>query len=78
MPLCPPPSPPSRFLRTIESGHHSSNPYHNCIHVADVLRSMHAIMVHGGLAHTVATPLTHMACYLVAGGRGGGGYMEGA
>mmetsp|Transcript_19671 Transcript_19671/g.40067 ORF Transcript_19671/g.40067 Transcript_19671/m.40067 type:complete len:698 (+) Transcript_19671:290-2383(+) len=36
------------FLRAIESGH-SDNPYHNATHVADVVQSMHCLLVKGGL-----------------------------
>uniref|UniRef100_A0A7S4KJ92 Phosphodiesterase n=1 Tax=Guillardia theta TaxID=55529 RepID=A0A7S4KJ92_GUITH len=40
------------FLRTIESGH-SDNPYHNATHVADVVQSMHCLLVKGGVGKFV-------------------------
>ena len=41
-------------------------PYHNMVHAADVLQSMHAILKLGGLSSGYADPLTTLACYLAA------------
>jgi len=37
------------FLRVVESGH-QENPYHNSTHVADVVQSMHCLLIKGGVA----------------------------
>ena len=60
---------PSRlaaFLVELESGYLSSNPYHNAVHAADVLRSMHRILHMGGLEFATADPVCLLACYTAA------------
>eukprot|EP00932_Pfiesteria_piscicida_P017553 SRR837773.4432.p1 GENE.SRR837773.4432~~SRR837773.4432.p1 ORF type:complete len:417 (-),score=87.10 SRR837773.4432:166-1350(-) len=49
------------FANALESGYHESNPYHNRVHAASVLHSMHSLMSHGGfaeLAHREGEGLT--------------------
>ncbi len=57
--------PLSRFLRQVEQGYRD-NPYHNKVHAADVVQSMHIILKRGGLVPGYADPLTHLACLLAA------------
>ena len=58
-----------RFLRHVEDGYRS-NPYHNRVHTADVLQTMHVLLKRGGMQPGYADPLSHMACLLAAVRRG--------
>ena len=51
----------------IEDRYHD-NPYHNRIHAADVLRTLHVIMVRGGLRQAMHTAhdIALLAAYLAA------------
>ena len=40
--------------------------YHNRVHAADVLQSMHVLLTKGGLVPHYADPLTMMAGYVAA------------
>jgi hypothetical protein len=76
----------ARFLRRMEAGYRG-NPYHNAVHAADVLQTLHCIVMRGGLMPGYVDPLFLMACYTAAvrlsgvgrlnkccpRGRGGGG-----
>jgi len=55
----------ARFLRRIEDGYRA-NPYHNKMHAADVLQTMHVLLHRGGLVPGYADPLYLMACYIAA------------
>ena len=61
-----------QFLMRVEDGY-PSNPYHNRIHAADVLQSLHVLLCRGGLMQTgMCDESTLTACYLsaVRGARG--------
>ncbi|GFH25584.1 PDEase domain-containing protein, partial [Haematococcus lacustris] len=55
----------ARFLRAIEAGY-QANAYHNAIHAADVLQTMHVVIQRSGMLPRYADPLTHLACLLAA------------
>lgn len=55
----------ARFLRAVEASYRD-NPYHNKIHAADVLQTLHVLVTAGGLAGRHITPLQHLAAYLAA------------
>eukprot|EP01012_Entosiphon_sulcatum_P064180 TRINITY_DN92964_c0_g1_i1.p1 TRINITY_DN92964_c0_g1~~TRINITY_DN92964_c0_g1_i1.p1 ORF type:complete len:716 (+),score=99.91 TRINITY_DN92964_c0_g1_i1:74-2221(+) len=38
------------FLQVVEAGYQKDNPYHNAVHAADVLQTMHLMLFNGGLA----------------------------
>ena len=58
----------ANFVRAVERSHQSSDaaPYHNTLHVADVLQSMHALMTTGGMFSVSFQTLTcqhiHLHC----------------
>ncbi|KAG1666487.1 hypothetical protein FOA52_004869 [Chlamydomonas sp. UWO 241] len=55
-----------KFFMHLEQGY-SPNPYHNRIHAADVLRSMHVLLCGGGIMQASwFDDLSLMACYLSA------------
>ncbi len=57
-----------KFLMRIEDGY-PNNPYHNRIHAADVLQSLHVLVVRGGLKapdHTYCDDVSLASCYLSA------------
>ena len=54
-----------RFLRKIECEYHD-NPYHSCTHAADVLQSMHKIMLDGGVFPGYADHVGLLSAYLAA------------
>ncbi len=46
---------------------YKQNPYHNRIHAADVLQSLHVLIVRGGLtSHGYCDDISTVACYLSA------------
>jgi hypothetical protein len=52
------------FLRRVEAGY-SAHPYHNTVHIAEVLRTMHMLLWKGGLAERLGlTDVDLLACYL--------------
>ena len=53
------------FLKRIEQGY-PDNPYHNRIHAADVLQSMHVIMTKGGLYPKYIDTFQQFAGYVSA------------
>mmetsp|Transcript_19889 Transcript_19889/g.55447 ORF Transcript_19889/g.55447 Transcript_19889/m.55447 type:complete len:826 (-) Transcript_19889:1555-4032(-) len=55
----------ARFLRKIEAGM-KAVPYHNAVHVADVLQTLHAMCSLGGLSTAIADPLYMLSAYLAA------------
>ncbi|KAF5828637.1 hypothetical protein DUNSADRAFT_17295 [Dunaliella salina] len=55
----------ARFLRKIEAGM-KEVPYHNAVHVADVLQTLHAMSNLGGLSSAIADPLFMLSAYLAA------------
>jgi hypothetical protein len=55
----------ARFLRRVEAGY-KDNPYHNSMHAADVLQTLHCIVTRGGLIPGYVDPLHLMACYTAA------------
>jgi hypothetical protein len=57
----------ARLMRTIEAGY-QPNPYHNKTHAADVLQTMHVLLLRSGMVGAYADPLTHLACLLAAAG----------
>ena len=57
-----------KFLMRIEDGY-PNNPYHNRIHAADVLQSLHVLIVRGGLKtpdHPYCDDVSLASCYLSA------------
>merc|ERR1712216_261201 len=55
-----------KFLIRIENGY-PSNPYHNRIHAADVLRTLHVLIQRGGLKQQGYCDATAvLSCYLAA------------
>ena len=55
-----------KFLMRIEDGY-PNNPYHNRIHAADVLQSLHVLVVRGGLiGHGYCDETSLTSCYLSA------------
>ncbi|PNW81070.1 hypothetical protein CHLRE_07g342350v5 [Chlamydomonas reinhardtii] len=57
-----------KFLMRVEDGY-PNNPYHNRIHAADVLQSLHVLVVRGGLKapdHTYCDDVSLASCYLSA------------
>lgn len=61
-----------KFLMRVEDGY-PNNPYHNRIHAADVLQSLHVLVVRGGLiGHGFCDEVSLTSCYLsaVSGRRG--------
>lgn len=59
------------FLLRIEDGY-PNNPYHNRTHAADVLQSMHVLLVHGGLREGCAcADYALLAAYMAAVSGGG-------
>ena len=55
-----------KFLMRVEDGY-PSNPYHNCIHAADVLQSLHVLVRHGGLIKNgFCDEVSLISCYLSA------------
>ena len=50
----------ARFLRRVEEGY-NDNPYHNRVHAADVVQSMHMLMTVGGLATLLGTEMVLLA-----------------
>jgi hypothetical protein len=58
----------ARLMRAIESGY-QPNPYHNKTHAADVLQTMHVLLLRSGMVGAYADPLTHLACLLAASGK---------
>eukprot|EP00891_Asterochloris_glomerata_P000667 jgi/Astpho2/667/e_gw1.00013.90.1_t len=55
----------ARFLRRVEEGY-NDNPYHNRVHAADVVQSMHMLMTVGGLATLLGTEMVLLAGYMAA------------
>lgn len=60
-----------KFLMRVEDGYPtglgSGNPYHNRIHAADVLQSLHVLVVRGGLVtHGYCDETALTSCYLSA------------
>ncbi|KAL6751781.1 3'5'-cyclic nucleotide phosphodiesterase [Haematococcus lacustris] len=55
----------ARFLRAVEAGYRP-NPYHNKVHAADVLQTLHVVLTKGGVLAAIPSPLTHLACYVAA------------
>lgn len=55
----------ARYLIRIEDGY-PDNPYHNRVHASDVLRSMHVLMIRGGLNKYVLDDFSALSCYLSA------------
>ncbi|KAF5833679.1 hypothetical protein DUNSADRAFT_9950 [Dunaliella salina] len=55
----------ARFLRQIEAGM-KAVPYHNTVHVADVLQTLHVMSTLGGLSKAIADPLFMLSAYLAA------------
>ncbi|KAJ9518779.1 hypothetical protein QJQ45_026059, partial [Haematococcus lacustris] len=53
----------ARFARALEAGY-QDQPYHNKIHAADVLQTLHVVLTRGGLVPGYADPLTLLACLL--------------
>ena len=53
------------FLALIEEGYHSSNPYHNAVHAADVVQAMHCYLQEERLAVTL-TPLERLTAIIAA------------
>lgn len=49
----------------MEEGY-KANPYHNAMHAADVMQTLHAILTRGGLVPGYVDPLHMMACYTAA------------
>ncbi len=61
-----------KFLMRVEDGY-PNNPYHNRIHAADVLQSLHVLVVRGGLiGHGYCDEVSLTSCYLSAVSVGGG------
>ncbi|GAX75245.1 hypothetical protein CEUSTIGMA_g2690.t1 [Chlamydomonas eustigma] len=55
-----------QFLLRIEEGY-PSNPYHNRMHAADVLQSLHVLLCQGGLRQgNICDDLSMLSCYLAA------------
>mmetsp|Transcript_25460 Transcript_25460/g.55342 ORF Transcript_25460/g.55342 Transcript_25460/m.55342 type:complete len:787 (-) Transcript_25460:1267-3627(-) len=55
-----------KFLMKIEDGY-PNNPYHNRIHAADVLQSLHVLVIRGGLIdHSYCDEIALTSCYLSA------------
>lgn len=55
-----------RFLMRVEDGY-PANPYHNRIHAADVLQSLHVLVARGGLRERdFCDDVSLLACYLSA------------
>jgi hypothetical protein len=55
-----------QFLHRVEEGY-PSNPYHNRMHAADVLQSLHVLLCQGGLMQSnVCDDLSLLSCYLAA------------
>lgn len=56
-----------RFFVAVEENY-SNNPYHNRVHAADVLRTLHVIMHHGGVRQALhkAQDIALLATYLAA------------
>eukprot|EP00741_Cyanophora_paradoxa_P000188 tig00000402_g182.t1 len=55
----------SSFLRTVEA-HYLDNPYHSAIHAADVVQSLHFLLLRGGLASRLLSDLEVLAAILAA------------
>lgn len=53
----------SRFLRRVEDGY-PSNPYHNAIHAADVVQSLHLLMTKGGVAKSAGGQMCLLCGYI--------------
>ncbi|GFR43842.1 hypothetical protein Agub_g4967 [Astrephomene gubernaculifera] len=56
----------ARLLRTVEGGYLSSNPYHNSVHAADVLRTLHVLLRGARLTAHYLDPLGLLAAYFAA------------
>eukprot|EP00195_Chlamydomonas_chlamydogama_P006345 CAMPEP_0202897216 /NCGR_PEP_ID=MMETSP1392-20130828/6039_1 /ASSEMBLY_ACC=CAM_ASM_000868 /TAXON_ID=225041 /ORGANISM="Chlamydomonas chlamydogama, Strain SAG 11-48b" /LENGTH=1191 /DNA_ID=CAMNT_0049582803 /DNA_START=21 /DNA_END=3596 /DNA_ORIENTATION=- len=59
----------ARFLLKLEDGYDTDNPYHNRIHAADVVRTLHVISTRGGVlrsAHCLGDPGVVLGTYLAA------------
>ncbi|GFR52553.1 hypothetical protein Agub_g15141 [Astrephomene gubernaculifera] len=56
----------ARLLRTIEAGYQASNPYHNAVHAADVLRTLHVLLHGAGLTDHYLDHVGLLAAYLAA------------
>ncbi|KAG2486560.1 hypothetical protein HYH03_014731 [Edaphochlamys debaryana] len=55
----------ARLLRTLEAGY-TNNPYHNATHAADVLRSLHVLLMGARLTDHYLDPLGLLAAYMAA------------
>ncbi|KAG2486573.1 hypothetical protein HYH03_014743 [Edaphochlamys debaryana] len=55
----------ARLLRTLEAGY-TDNPYHNATHAADVLRSLHVLLMGARLTDHYLDPLGLLAAYIAA------------
>ncbi|KAG2495006.1 hypothetical protein HYH03_006939 [Edaphochlamys debaryana] len=55
----------ARLLRTLEAGY-TDNPYHNSTHAADVLRSLHVMLMGARLTDHYLDPLGLLAAYMAA------------
>ncbi|KAG2486561.1 hypothetical protein HYH03_014732 [Edaphochlamys debaryana] len=55
----------ARLLRTLEAGY-TDNPYHNATHAADVLRSLHVLLMGTRLTDHYLDPLGLLAAYMAA------------
>ncbi|KAG2486574.1 hypothetical protein HYH03_014744 [Edaphochlamys debaryana] len=55
----------ARLLRTLEAGY-TDNPYHNATHAADVLRSLHVLLMGARLTDHYLDPLGLLAAYMAA------------
>jgi hypothetical protein len=61
-----PPARVARFLRVVEANYFG-NPYHNKTHAADVVQTMHVVLLKSGMAGSAyADPVTHLGCLLAA------------
>lgn len=55
----------ARWLIKLEAGYRD-NPYHNCIHAADVLRSAHLLCTRGLVLNSAHDDVCLLAVYLAA------------
>ena len=55
-----------RFVQKIQSGYNTENPFHNDLHITDVLQMCHCVLTNGGVAGIMQLSKMDIAAFLVS------------